>query len=324
MSSLPRATRIPLPVAAGAVLVMLLWALCFPLIRVGLRYAPPLTFAALRAALSGMVLVLSAEGLRRPAVRGAGTWAGILFIGLTATSIGLFGMFRGGARVAPGLATVIANTQPLIAAGLARSFLGERLAKIQYWGLAVGFAGIFLIALPALTRSRSEIEGVAYVLLSGVGVAISNLLMKRLAGRVDALRAMGWQFLAGSMPLALMSLSTEHFHAILWTPGFIVTWLVLSLIGTSMSYVLWFVLLRYASLSQLNVFTFLTPIFALVAGAVFFAESTHGIEWAGIALTLLGIYWVNRAVGPLAPATHDGARQPMVEGPSGQAAVDRK
>lgn len=323
-TSLARAaTRIPLSVAAATVLVMLLWALCFPLIRVGLRYAPPMTFAALRAALSGIVLVLTAEGLRRPAVPDAGAWVSILVIGLTATGIGLFGMFHGGGRVAPGLATVISNTQPLIAAGLARGFLGERLAKIQYWGLAAGFAGIVLIALPALTASRSEIEGLAYILLSAVGVAISNLLMKRLTGRVDALRAMGWQFLAGSVPLALLSLSTEHFQAIRWTPAFIATWLVLSILGTSASYALWFFLLKFASLSQLNVFTFLTPIFALAAGAVFFAESVHGIEWAGIGLTFLGISWVSRSAGPAAPAAGAAAPDRAGEGPSAHAAADR-
>lgn len=295
--------------ATGAVLVMLLWALCFPLIRMGLRYAPPVTFAALRAALAGIVLLLTAEGLRRPAVPDARAWASILVIGLTATGIGLFGMFRGGGGVAPGLATVISNTQPLFAAGLARTFLGERLGRIQYWGLAAGFSGIVFIALPTLTASRSEIEGVAYILLSAVGVAISNLLMKHLTGRIDALRAMGWQFLVGSVPLALLAVSTERVHALQWTPGFIATWLVLSILGTSVPYVLWFFLLRFASLSQLNVFTFLTPIFALVAGAVFFAESVHGIEWAGIALTFLGIYWVSRTAGPAAPEGDAGTRQ---------------
>ena len=35
------------------VLVMFLWAACFPLIVAGFAYAPHLTFAALRAWLSG-------------------------------------------------------------------------------------------------------------------------------------------------------------------------------------------------------------------------------------------------------------------------------
>ncbi|WP_230715722.1 EamA family transporter [Marinobacter shengliensis] len=41
-------------------LVTVLWAICFPFIVVGLPDAPPLLFAALRALLAGICLVLIA------------------------------------------------------------------------------------------------------------------------------------------------------------------------------------------------------------------------------------------------------------------------
>jgi drug/metabolite transporter (DMT)-like permease len=117
------AAQIPLAIAATAVLVMFLWALCFPLISVGLAASPPMAFAALRAALSGAVLLAVAQCLGRPAIEGTSNWAGVALVGLTATGVGFFGMFYGGGRVSPGLATVIANTQPLIAGALAWGFL---------------------------------------------------------------------------------------------------------------------------------------------------------------------------------------------------------
>lgn len=281
-------------VTGGAVFLMLLWALCFPLIHVGLRYAPPMEFAAMRAALSGVVLLALAHILRRPPLGGGRHWGGLIAIGLTATSIGFFGMFYGGRHIAPGLATVIANTQPLMAAALARAFLGERLRRIQYWGLAAGFAGIVVIAAPTLTASGAETGGLLLILFAAAGVAVSNLFLKEHAGRVDGLRAMGWQLLIGSVPLALLAVSTENIHAIDWSGVFVLTWVVLSVVGTSAAYLLWFALLERASLSELNVFTFLTPVFGLLAGALFFAEAVHGSEWAGITLSVLGIYWVSR------------------------------
>lgn len=295
--------RLPLGVAGGATLVMFLWALCFPLINIGLAGSPPMAFAALRAALSGAVLLLAAQALRRPAVAGRSVWGGLVVVGLTATSLGFFGMFYGGGRVSPGLATVIANTQPLIAAVLAWGFLNEHLTAVQRWGLAAGFGGIVLIGAPSLSGSNSQLLGIVYILVAAVGIAVSNVVLKRLAGRVDILRAMGWQLLIGAAPLALLALAVEDVSRIDWSWPFVINLIVLSAIGTSAAFVLWFALLQRASLSQLNVFTFLTPIFGLVMGVAFFAERIHGVELAGIGLSLLGIYGVSRPAKIAAAAT---------------------
>ena len=48
------------------VLVMLLWAICFPLIVAGFSYAPHLTFAALRALIAGAALLAWPCGLAGP------------------------------------------------------------------------------------------------------------------------------------------------------------------------------------------------------------------------------------------------------------------
>lgn len=290
------ADRLPLRVGLGATLVMLLWALCFPLISVGLADAPPMTFAGLRAALSGIVLIAAAEWLGRPAIRNRSTWHGIVLVGLTATSLGFFGMFYGGGLVAPGLATVIANTQPLIAAVLAWAYLEENLSGMQRGGLLAGFAGIVLIGISGLTDTASQLAGIVLIQLAAVGIAVGNVALKRLAGRVDILRAMGWQLVIGSLPLILLAGTIEDVSSIDWSIRFVTNLIVLSVLGTAVAFVLWFALLQETGLSRLNVFTFLTPIFGLIIGVGFFAERLHMLEIVGIALGLLGIYGVTRPV----------------------------
>jgi len=293
----PTVGRLSLRVGLGATLVMLLWALCFPLISLGLADAPPMTFAGLRAALSGMVLIGAAEWLGRPAIRDRTLWKGIALVGLSATSLGFFGMFYGGGLVAPGLATVIANTQPLIAAVLAWAYLSEELSVVQRSGLLAGFAGIALIGISGLAGTESQLIGIVLIQLAAVGIAVGNVALKRLAGRVDVLRAMGWQLVIGSLPLALLAVAIEDFAAIDWSLRFVTNLIVLSVFGTAVAFVLWFALLQHASLSRLNVFTFLTPIFGLIIGVGFFAERLHALEVAGIGLGLLGICGVTRPAG---------------------------
>jgi len=289
------AERLPLRLTWGAALTMFLWALCFPLISVGLAESPPMFFAALRAALSGVVLLAVAQWLGRPPVRGSIVWAEIVLVALTATSLGFFGMFYGGERVSPGVATVLSNTQPLIAAALARLALDEHLMPLQWCGLFVGFSGIVLVGISGVTMSDVHLVGVASISLGALGIAISNVALKRLGGRVDVLQAMGWQLLIGAGPLAALALLTEDGGGIVWSAHFFVILVVLSLLGTSAAFVLWFWLLERASLSRLNAFSFLTPIFGLLMGGLFFGERLSGLAIAGVVLSLLGIHAVNRA-----------------------------
>ena len=296
------AERNPVTVAAGAVVVMFLWALCFPLIRIGLDATPPMTFATLRALVSGVALLLVAQVLQRPPITGRSRWAGVIVVGLTATSVGFFGMFYGGGRLSPGLATVIANTQPLIAAVLAWGVLDEQLSPIQRLGLGAGFGGIVLIGAPGLFGSESQLVGFLLITAAALGIAVSNVVLKRLAGQVDPIRAMGWQLVIGSVPLGALAVAIESPSNIAWSAGFVINLMVLSVVGTAAAFWLWFSLLRRASLSQLNVYTFLTPVFGLVMGGVFFAEQIHASAYIGIGLSLLGIVWVNRTAKASATA----------------------
>lgn len=132
------------------ILVMLLWAACFPLITTGIQYAPHLTFAAMRAVLAGFALIIVAFALRRPLPRDFRTWTMLAIVGFGATSLGFLGMFHAAEFVSPGIATVIANTQPLLAAILAGMVLHERLTPRGRAGLVLGFIGILSIAAPQL------------------------------------------------------------------------------------------------------------------------------------------------------------------------------
>lgn len=283
---------------AQLVLVMLLWALCYPLINIGLKLVPPFQFAAIRAALAGLGLLLVARLLGRPMPRGRSVWLGIVVAGGGATSLGFYGMFFAGGLVAPGLATVIANTQPLIAGVLAYLFLRERLRPIQIGGVLLGFGGIILIAATALGASAGagvSLNGVAYVLAGALGVAIGNVAIKRIAPEVDALMAMGWQLLIGAVPLALAAAVLEHPAPGLLNLRFIAVVLTLAWAGTSVVFALWCHVLQKIDLSRANAFSFLSPTFAVIIGMVGFHERIGWSEAGGGLLVLTGLYLANRS-----------------------------
>ena len=281
---------------AQIVLVMLLWAACFPLITAGLGLAPHLTFAAMRAILAGVTLTALAIALRRPLPKGLPHWAMVAVVGLGATSLGFLGMFHAAEFVSPGIATVIANTQPLLAAMLAGLILDERLTARGITGLVLGFIGILSIAAPQFVApgQQSYIFGVAYIILAALGVTVSNVVIKRIAGRVDPLMAMGLQMLIGSIPLVLAAWGTEEPATVRWSFTFVGILLALSLFGTALVYWLWFSVLEKTPLNRANAFSFLIPIFGLTMGALFYGESLGVSQLIGIALIVFGVALVTR------------------------------
>lgn len=271
--------------------VMLLWAACFPFITLGLDLAPHIAFATMRAILAGLTLIFLGVFFGRPLPKGRRTWVLIAITGLGATSLGFLGMFHAAEYVSPGVATVIANTQPLLAVILAYAFLSERVGLIGAAGLVLGFVGIVAFAWPGLSAGavKGYGLGIAYIALAATGIAVGNVAIKRLTAEVDGIMAMGFQLLLGSLPLAILSLLTEDLRSMVWSANFLIILLALSTLGTSLVFWLWFSVLKEVSLSRANAFTFLVPLFGITIGMALFDERFGWVEATGAALILIGI-----------------------------------
>ncbi len=282
--------------ATKLVLVMFLWAICFPLITAGLGAAPHLTFAAMRAFLAGGSLLILGWALQRRLPTDSRVWVLLAVVGFGATTLAFLGMFHAAEFVSPGVATVVANTQPIMAAVLAHALLGERLDRKGRVGLALAFLGILLIASPGLfiTTRAGSVLGFAYIVLAASGITVSNVLIKRLAGSVDPLMAMGAQLALGGLPLAIAAMLTESPASTQWSGEFLLVLAALALLGTSLVYWLWFSLLETVELNRANAFTFLIPLFGVAMGVALFGETFGWLELIGAGLTLWGLDLVVR------------------------------
>lgn len=256
--------------------------------------APHLAFATLRAVLAGLVLILIGALLHRPLPSGRRSWGLVALTGFGATALGFFGMFHAAEYVSPGIASVIANTQPLLTVGLAYLILDERIGSIGIAGIVTGFLGILAIASPGLSGGGAQdyALGIAYIILAAVGVAIGNIAIKRLPDDVDGIMAMGFQLLIGSVALGVLAVSTEDLRSMVWTGDFVIILVVLSTLGTSAVFWLWFSTLRQVALSRAVAFTFLVPLFGLVIGRILFAERLGQVEILGASLIVAGILTV--------------------------------
>ena len=279
-----------LSVVFGATLTMLLWAMCFPLISISQTYAPIMLTATLRAIIAGGFLIFFAGLLRRPIPNTTRSYAYLSAIAFFATSVGFWGMFYAGRLISPGLATVLTNTQPLIAGLLGWCILNERVGKQSLVAYAVGFLGIVVISGDSIYSSDPQsLSGITYVVIGATSIAISNVLLKTIASHVDVLYAMGLQLLLGALPLLLLVLLQAPMTIQCCDIKYLWLIVLMAVPGTALPFAIWFWLMEKAPLYQLNVYSFLTPIFGLYFGYMFFSESLSFAQWLGVILVIFAI-----------------------------------
>ncbi|MFQ5689979.1 MAG: EamA family transporter, partial [Gemmatimonadota bacterium] len=66
-------------------LLALIYAVCYPTIKIGLAYAPPLRFAGLRAVIAACTLLAALAMFRKPLLPPASMWRWIAALAATGT-----------------------------------------------------------------------------------------------------------------------------------------------------------------------------------------------------------------------------------------------
>lgn len=280
--SAPRSGPGPRTRAAALAGVVLAAATCGVVVKAGIAFAPPILFGGLRSVLAGAVLLLAAAFRKEPLRLGWRMFGWLAAIALLATTAPYGGMFLAPARMGAGVASVLANLQPLFTIALAAAFLGERLTLRGALALAAGVVGVVVLVGPKLSTSGAELVGPASAVAASAGAAAGSVMVRRLRDRVPVLSLAGWQLLLGSLPLLGAGLVGDG--SIRWTGAFVAALLYLALVGTAFSTALWFWLLRFGEAGRLSLYLFLIPLLGLLLGVLVFGEPLRLPELAGGAL----------------------------------------
>lgn len=290
------------------IVVIVPMAACYPAIKVGLEFAPPLWFGGLRTLVGGLALLLVLVIRREPLWPKARLARWILPLGLMATTFTFGAMFASPAYTGAGIATVLGNTQPLLIIVLAALFLSEKIGWSK--GLGLGLVGVTLLALPGLREQTGHpFLGVMLALGASISAAVATLTVKRLRPGNDLMALTGWQLVAGSIVLLGLSAVFEPQETIAWNGGFVGVLLSLALAGTALGTWLWFWLLQRAEAGQLSLYLFLVPIFGLLIAMGGFGERLNALQGGGATLLLAAVAvavfagWSGTARTPIPPGT---------------------
>lgn len=161
---------------------LLLWASGFVFLKLGLAYADPLTFLALRYACVVGALLLPALWIRPafPSTRRA--WGALIGVGLFLQA-GYFAFTYLGLRhgLTAGAIALITSQQPILIGLLAPAMAGERVSRTRWAGLILGVSGAVIVITANSTAEAASMLGVVFGLLALVSMTASTLIEKRFA-----------------------------------------------------------------------------------------------------------------------------------------------
>ena len=282
-----RAGSTPYSRLALAALVAAVYAGCYSAIRAGLPFSPPFRYAGLRALIGGTVLLALLAARREPLLPTRRLWPAVLALALIGTLFGFGAMFTSPHHTGAGLASVLGNTGPLIVIVLAAIFLAEPITRAKAAALLLGTTGVLLIALSGVSGGRAGTSvGALIPLVAALSGASASVIVKRARLGTEVLSVTAWQFLVGSIPLLLLSASTERDRSIQWTPQFLFVLLFLALPGTAFATALWYWLLQRDDVGRLTLVLFLVPVIGLMLGMALFAERLSAMQGVGVGLAL--------------------------------------
>ena len=175
-------------------------------------------------------------------------------------------------------------------------FLGERLSAVQWGGLGLSFVGVALaIGVPQPNVDTKVLLGDLMVVGGGALWAATTLIAKGTSlGKAAPEKALGYQ-VAVSIPI-LGAVSWITGESITHAPSALTLALMTyqSIWVVGCTFVIWFALVKLYSASKLSAFTFVTPLFGVVAAYFILHDTLTPVFGVAAVLVIIGLYLVNR------------------------------
>ena len=277
--------------AAPGVFVVL-WASGFIGAKLGLPYAEPLTFLALR--MFGVVVLLGLfmliAGAKWPGREGA---LDSYVTGVLMHALYLGGVYISIAKGLPAaLSALVVGLQPLLTSTIANRLLGERVAPRQWVGLVLGLSGVYLVVQDKATVGAATPLAWIAAVVGLVAITIGTVYQKRFGSGIDWRPAMFIQYAAAGILFALGATAFET-RSVRWTPEFLFAlgWLVFVL-SFGAIWLLYFLIRRAAATRVVSLFYLTPPVTALMAWSLF-GERLAPLALVGMAVCVAGVFLVN-------------------------------
>ncbi len=273
----------------ASALFIFFWASGFISANYGFPFAEPFTFLCLRFLIAIVLLTIICFIWRAKRPKTSTELGHVVFAGWLVQATYLIGVWYGiWLGVDTGVVALIVGMQPILTGTLSGMVLGEKVNKIGWVGLVLGFVGLSLVVTEKVNIEGTQGLGALFCVVALLGITIGTLYQKKYCGAVDTRAAVLVQNIASLaliLPLAFLFESRnviwegEFWFALLW-----------SSVGLSVvAIALYFVLVQKGAAVKVTSMIYLSPPTTAIMGWAVFGETMSALALLGFFGTVVGV-----------------------------------
>lgn len=216
-------------------------------------------------------------------------------MGLLAFSIPFALVYWGQQHIETGLASILFATFPLWVAMFSNiSLPNEPVGVVKWIGSLSGFVGIyFIFESDFALQGEMVIAGMGAIVLSAFIQAFITVKIKKHGQLFPAMSLSFVAMLIGGLTMLMFSVLVEDYSTVRFDDKAIFSTIYLAFFGSVVTFVTYFWLLKRVEAVLLSLTAFITPIVAVITGALVLAERLPGQIFLGSAFVLGGILLAN-------------------------------
>ena len=265
-------------------ILCLIWGSTWIFIKVGLADLPPITFEAARFMLAVAVLLPVIRIQKHAFPRNADQWKLIALTGFLQFSVNYSLVFWSEQYITSGLASVLQAMITVFGLVLAWLFLpSERITPLKVIAVFTGIGGVAVIFFDQLRiENYMAFLGSVGIVVGAYAAAQASILVKAKAAGIPPASLVCAQMICGLPAIIIYALSVEGNpinHN--WSMRAIGCVLYLSLVGTVAAFWLYYWLLSRIESTKAMMISLVTPLLAVVIGAVTIGETMPAQTVAG-------------------------------------------
>jgi len=283
-----------------ALFSVVVWGGTFIATKFALRDASPATIVWLRFGMGVLILGATVVLRKQFALPRREEWAYFALVGFLGVTFHQWLQATGLITAQATTTAWIVATIPIFTAILGWFFLKEKLSWLRIAGIMLATSGVLLIVskgnLSSLASGKFGTPGDFLILISAVNWAVFSVLSRRGLAAHPAARMMFYVMLLGWLFACIWLFGfgpglgeIPHITATGWT-----SILILGIFGSGLAYIAWYDALQALPASQLGVFIYIEPLVTMIVAAFLLAEAVTIASVIGGAVTILGVYLVNR------------------------------